>query len=64
MNRLQQLNRPVLFAGVIAGWETMIGQDFKTGEYLGFGRCSIEGSVASTRRRTWTSNGPMSSRSS
>ena len=36
VNRLQQRNRPELFAGVIAGWETMIGQDFKTGKYLGY----------------------------
>ena len=36
MNRLQQLKRRELFAGVIAGWETMIGQDFKTGKYLGY----------------------------
>jgi hypothetical protein len=36
VNRLQQLKRPELFAGVIVGWETMIGQDFKTGKYLGY----------------------------
>ncbi len=36
VNRLQQFNRPELFSGVIAGWETMIGQDFKTGKYLGY----------------------------
>lgn len=34
--RLQQRKRTELFAGVIAGWETMIGQDFKTGTYLGY----------------------------
>jgi hypothetical protein len=34
--RLQQLKRPELFAGVITGWETMIGQDFQTGKYLGY----------------------------
>ncbi len=34
--RLQQQNKPELFAGVIVGWETMIGQDFKTGKYLGY----------------------------
>jgi hypothetical protein len=28
--------QPELFAGVIAGWETMIGQDFQTGKYLGY----------------------------
>ena len=33
---LQQCKRPELFAGVIAGSETMIGQDFKTGKYLGY----------------------------
>jgi hypothetical protein len=36
VNRLQQRKRPELFAGVIAGSETMIGQDFKTGKYLGY----------------------------
>jgi hypothetical protein len=36
VNRLQQLKRPELFAGVIAGSETMIGQDFETGKYLGY----------------------------
>ena len=36
VKRLQERNRPELFAGVIAGWETMIGQDFKTGKYLGY----------------------------
>jgi hypothetical protein len=36
VKQLQQRNRPELFAGVIAGSETMIGQDFKTGKYLGY----------------------------
>jgi hypothetical protein len=36
VNRLRQIKRPELFAGVIAGWETMIGQDFQTGKYLGY----------------------------
>ncbi len=36
VNQLQQAKRPELFAGVIVGWETMIGQDFKTGKYLGY----------------------------
>ena len=36
VNRLRQLKRPELFAGVIAGSETMIGQDFKTNKYLGY----------------------------
>src|SRR5450432_466171 len=36
VNRLQQSKRPELFAGVLVGWETMIGQDFKTGKYLGY----------------------------
>jgi len=36
VNRLQQLKKPELFAGVILGWETMIGQDFKTGKYPGY----------------------------
>jgi len=34
--RLKRLGRPELFAGVIAGSETMIGQDFATGRYLGY----------------------------
>src|SRR5581483_5357782 len=42
-NRLQQLKRPELFAGVIAGSETMIGQDFKTGKYLGYRALLIRG---------------------
>jgi hypothetical protein len=36
MRRLEGLHRPELFAGVIAGSETMIGQDFATGRYLGY----------------------------
>lgn len=36
MNRLATLQRPELFVGVIAGSETMIGQDFATGRYLGY----------------------------
>ncbi|MBC8065196.1 MAG: hypothetical protein H7Y17_10225 [Chlorobia bacterium] len=36
VSKLQNLKMPDLFAGVIAGWETMIGQDFKTGKYLGY----------------------------
>ncbi len=36
VQRLQQAGKPELFAGVIAGWETMIGQDFATGDYLGY----------------------------
>lgn len=36
VNQLHQRKRPELFAGVIAGWETMIGQDFKTGKHLGY----------------------------
>jgi hypothetical protein len=36
VNRLGQIKRPELFAGVIVGWETMIGQDFETGKYLGY----------------------------
>jgi len=36
VNRLRQMKRPELFAGVIVGWETMIGQDFNTGKYLGY----------------------------
>jgi len=36
VNQLRQRARPELFAGVIAGWETMIGQDFHTNRYLGY----------------------------
>src|SRR5207253_1445003 len=36
VKKLQDRQQPELFAGVIAGWETMIGQDFKTGKYLGY----------------------------
>jgi hypothetical protein len=36
LNRLATLKRSELFAGVIAGSETMIGQDFATGKYLGY----------------------------
>jgi hypothetical protein len=36
VNRLQKLKKPELFVGVIAGWETMLGQDFATGKYLGY----------------------------
>ena len=36
LNRLATLKRPELFVGVIAGSETMIGQDFATGKYLGY----------------------------
>jgi hypothetical protein len=36
VKQLQQHNRPELFAGVIAGSETMIGQDFNTNKYLGY----------------------------
>jgi hypothetical protein len=33
---LKKEGRAELFAGIIAGSETMIGQDFKTGDYLGY----------------------------
>jgi len=33
---LAQRKHPELFAGVIVGWETMIGQEFSTGKYLGY----------------------------
>ncbi len=36
LKRLGTLKRSELFAGVIAGSETMIGQDFATGNYLGY----------------------------
>jgi hypothetical protein len=33
---LEAQGRPELFAGVIVGWETMIGRDFETNRYLGY----------------------------
>ncbi|MEO8395170.1 MAG: hypothetical protein ABI700_19390 [Chloroflexota bacterium] len=33
---LEAQGKPELFAGVIVGWETQIGQDFDTGDYLGY----------------------------
>jgi hypothetical protein len=36
VKQLRELGKPDLFAGAIAGWETMIGQDFKTGKPLGY----------------------------
>ena len=36
VQQLQERKRPELYAGVIAGSETMLGQDFKTGKYLGY----------------------------
>ena len=33
---LEAQDKAELFAGVIAGWETQIGRDFKTGQYLGY----------------------------
>jgi hypothetical protein len=36
VNQLEQRRRPELFAGVIAGSETMIRQDFRTGKHLGY----------------------------
>ena len=34
--RLRQQGKEALFAGVIVGWETQIGQDFDTGHALGY----------------------------
>ena len=36
IKHLKTLKKPELFAGVIAGSETMIGQDFATSKYLGY----------------------------
>ena len=36
LETLQAANKPELFAGVIAGWETQIGRDFASGRYLGY----------------------------
>jgi hypothetical protein len=36
VNRLQQLKRAELFAGVIVGSETQIGQDYQSNAYLGY----------------------------
>src|SRR5579871_2189039 len=35
-NQLRRAGMEDLFAGVIVGWETQIGQDFDTGRYLGY----------------------------
>ncbi len=36
VDQLRQQRKEDLFVGVIAGWETQIGQDFDTGRYLGY----------------------------
>ena len=36
IDELRRQGKEDLFAGVIAGWETQIGQDFDTGRYLGY----------------------------
>ena len=36
VDELRRQGKADLFAGVIAGWETQIGQDFDTGRYLGY----------------------------
>jgi hypothetical protein len=36
LKRLQERDRPELFAAAIAGWETMIGQDFQTKKQCGY----------------------------
>jgi len=36
ISKLVKQGREHLFAGVIIGWESMIGRDFKTGKYLGY----------------------------
>ena len=36
LETLQAAEKPELFAGVIAGWETQMGRDFATGSYLGY----------------------------
>jgi hypothetical protein len=36
LGKLETAGRSELFLGVIAGWETMIGKDFDTGESLGY----------------------------
>jgi hypothetical protein len=64
VNRLQRLKRPELFAGVIVGSETQIGQDFKTGKYLGYRALLNRGFSRSTCHGTWTSSGKTSSRNS
>lgn len=42
-DRLKQSGKEGLFAGVIAGSEVMIGQDFDTGKYLGFHALTNQG---------------------
>jgi hypothetical protein len=41
--RLRRMGRADLFAGVIVGWETQIGQDFDTGAHLGYHALSNRG---------------------
>jgi hypothetical protein len=36
VDKLSSFGKKELFAGVIAGWETQIGKDFKTGKTLGY----------------------------
>jgi len=36
VSQLMAQGRPELFAGVIVGWETQIGQDFDTNQFLGY----------------------------
>lgn len=43
VDRLRRQGKEDLFAGVIMGWETMIGQDFDTGRYLGYHALSNRG---------------------
>ncbi|MEP7291830.1 MAG: hypothetical protein ABI835_08595 [Chloroflexota bacterium] len=43
IDRLETLGHPELFAGVIVGWETQIGQDFDTNQLLGYCALSNRG---------------------
>lgn len=36
IEQLEAQGKPELFAGVIAGWETQMGRDFETDQYLGY----------------------------
>ncbi|MBC8043488.1 MAG: hypothetical protein IAF08_08585 [Rhizobacter sp.] len=43
LDELRRAHKEELFAGVIAGWETMIGHDFATNHYLGYHAMSNKG---------------------
>lgn len=50
LGALNAAGKPHLFAGVIAGWETMFGRDFATGKMLGYHSAKNRGLSASSSR--------------